>query len=221
MSCGSDLIDFTVKGPCLLGLFSPSSGGKTHTALELVRNRKLIFDTRPTKAYFVYANWQKAFSDLALKDPDVTFTTSIDSLNDPEVKDCLIVLDDQDLTTKGSKSQKVLKNFALRDSHHKSCVVIYMSHTLFHPALRLIQLQTQYLCVFRFARDVSSVSYLARQLAAGRTAFIVDAYRKAIESREQGAYLFININCKDSRAKFWLRNTILPSLDMLVFVPRD
>ena len=75
--------------------------------------------------------------------------------------------------------------------------------------------------MYRFARDLNCISYLARQIAPGRTKFLVDAYKKAVESKDQGAYLFINIHNKDSKAKFWLRNSIFPTLDTLVFVPRD
>ena len=105
--------------------------------------------------------------DLALKDPNVTFTTSINILEDPELKDCLIILDDQDLLGKNSKSQKILEDKALRRSHHQNLVCLYMCHNLFHPALRLIQLQTQYMCVFRFSWDLSSIQYLAKQIYPG------------------------------------------------------
>ena len=216
-----DVIDFTLKAPFLLGLYSPSGVGKTTTAIRLVKERHRIISPAPAKVYFIYAFWQPIFNQISLEDPDVTFTTSIESLNDCSVKDCLIILDDQDILSRNSKSQKVLQNFATRASHHTNSSVVYTSHSLFSPSLRLIQLNTQYFCVYKFARDLSAISHLSRQLSPGNSSYINSAYRRAVDSREQGAYLFINLHNRDGKARYWLRNNIFPDPETEVYLSRD
>ena len=113
------------------------------------------------------------------------------------MKDCLIFLDDQEILSRNSESQKVLQKFATRASHHTNSSVVYTSHSYFSQSLRLIQLNTQYFCVYKFARDRSAISHLSRQLPPGNSSCINSAYRRAVESRDQGAYVFINLYCRN------------------------
>ena len=214
-----DTIDFTLHSPCVLGLFSPSGLGKTTEIIRLIKERHRVISPPPKKVIFLYVYWQPAFNELAL-DPEVTFTTSLESLTDPSVRDCLIILDDQDILSRNSKSQKVLENFAIRGSHHQNCCVVYTSHVLFSPSLRVIQSNTQYFCVFKFARDLGSISYFARAITPGNTSYIKDAYKKAVESRNQGSYLFINLHPRDP-TNFRLRNNIFNDPQTEVYVAID
>lgn len=213
-----DVLNFQLKAPCLLNMIGPSGTGKTFMAVDLVKRRREIFDPPPQKVLYIYTHWQPIFDQLA-SDKEVTFSTSMKSIQDSGITDGVIVIDDQPIHDKKSESNKIMEELALHSSHHNRNVCIYFTYQIFNQALRLISLNSQYLMIFAFRRNKSSVSILARHIAPTKSKFLMDAYMKATENKPYG-YLFISVHPHDT-SQYWVRSTVFPvTSETLVFTER-
>ena len=73
--------------------------------------------------------------------------------------------------------------------------------------MRLISLNTHYLCLFRSARDQNSVENIGRQMFGKNYKYMVDAYRDAT-SKKYG-YLIVDAK-SDSDDRIRLRTQVIP-----------
>ena len=88
--------------------------------------------------------------------------------------------------------------------------MIILLQQAFNKYLREISLQAQYILLMDTPRDRSFIRTLSKQLVPGCTAFLSDAYIKAVTSREYGA-LFLDLHPKNKKNAAWVRSELLPS----------
>ena len=86
------------------------------------------------------------------------------------VKDDLMAETDEQVTTLFTKK-----------SHHRNTSVLYLVQKLFpkNKESRTISLNSQYMVVFKYPRDATQMSHLARQMYPGRTKFVQEAFKEA------------------------------------------
>ena len=215
-----DTIDFKLKAGSLHAIIGPSNSGKSTLALSLLKRRHEIFDIRIDRCYYINTHWQPAYQELALSDPNVIFSTSLETVKEQAVSNCIIVFDDvTSLKDKNSKANKFLEELALHGAHHRNITVIYFLFQLFHPALRTITLSTAYFTIFDFCRDRSSVAYFSRQICPSRSKFLTDAFLKAVEGRDFG-YLHINLH-PHHKTRYWVRSEIFPSENTEIYIAKE
>ena len=121
-----DTIDFKLKTGSLHAIIGPSNSGKSTLALSLLKRRHEIFDKRIDRCYYINTHWQPAYQELALSDPNVIFSTSLETVKEQAVSNCIIVFDDvTSLKDKNSKANKFLEELALHGAHHRNITVIF------------------------------------------------------------------------------------------------
>ena len=81
--------------------------------------------------------------------------------------------------------------------HHLSLSCIIVTQTLFSArskSMRTLSLNTQYLVVFKFNRDISQIMSLGHQVSPHRPSFLIKSYLQATENNF--AYLFIDFSSR-------------------------
>ena len=139
----------------------PSSAGKTHFLLSLIKHRHAMITPRIDRVVYCYKRYQKVFDDVIRQgDGGVEFVLGHEYKHDPK-QNTLLILDDMLLEA----SLPLAEIFTVR-VHHDNLSVIYVSHTLFYndPQFRLASLNTQYFILFRSPRGHGQVSHLAGQI---------------------------------------------------------
>ena len=106
--------------------------------------------------------------------------------------------------------------------HHLSLSCIIVTQTLFNTrskSMRTLSLNTQYLVVFKFNRDVSQIMALGHQVSPHRPSFLIKSYLEATE--DNFAYLFIDFSARQ-RPEVRYRSRIFPDeAPMIVFLQRS
>ena len=80
-----------------------------------------------------------------------------------------------------------------------------------------MNLNSQYLILFKNPRDAGQISYLARQMFPGKSKFLVDSFKDAT-SRPYG-YLFLDLKA-DTDDNLRVRANILPDKTYYVYLPK-
>ena len=97
--------------------------------------------------------------------------------------------------------------------------MIILLQQAFNKYLREISLQAQYILLMDTQRDRSIIAHLAKQLVPGCTAFLTDAYLKAVTNTEYGM-LFLDLHPKNKKNAAWVRSQLLPSESCRFFTPK-
>lgn len=204
-------LDFAIKYPCGLILCGPTMSGKTYLALDIIKNRNIIFNEKIDKVIYIYSEFQEIF--LKVNDPQVIFTNEVNNLENLIEGKTLILIDDM-LLELSSSHNKFITEFFIKKIHHRNVSMIIMLQNLYAKNLRTVSLNAQYLAFFRQVRDLSSISRLAAQISPRNINWVVEAYE--IATSKPNGYLFMDLHPSSSN-RFRLRSSILPTPDTLVF----
>lgn len=150
---------------------------------------------------------------LANEYPEVTFTPYYDESQ--FLPNSLIIMDDLSYRLSTDLKERVC-NLACNTVHHRSISLCLCMHEIFIKSLRLLFLNSNYLLLFNFPRDQSSISMLARQIAPKRAPYLTAAYQCA--TRSPFGYLFCDFNVLQNK-HFRFRSSIFDDEDTLVFAP--
>ena len=80
-----DNIDFKLKTGSLHAIVGGSNSGKSTLALSILKRRHEIFDKPIDTVYYINTHWQPAYQELAISDPNVIFSTSLETVQDHAV----------------------------------------------------------------------------------------------------------------------------------------
>ena len=124
----------------------------------------------------------------------------------------LLVLDDLMQECNENVSQIFTKG-----SHHKNISVICLTQNLFHASKhnRTMNLNCQYLVVFKNPRDKGQIMYLSRQMYPGKSQFLVEAFEDA--TTDPYGYLFLDLKA-DTDEAHRVRTNIFPGETNYVYV---
>ena len=105
-------------------------------------------------------------------------------------------------------------------SHHKCISVFFLNQNLFfrNKYIRDINLNTQYLILFKQRRDLSSIQALAKQIFPGQVANFLDIYKES--TLEQFSYLLIELHSANTY-RVLLRKNIFPGEIETVYIPSE
>jgi len=210
-----ELLDFSIPHPSTISIIAPTGSGKSHLALEIIRRRKEVFSENIENVTFVYSEMQPSFYDLQATDPNVRFTDSledIEQIHGPH----LVVVDDQQDTFSDKAKRDLITRFFIKLSHHRGISVILILQNAFVKALRDVNLNSQFLILFDFPRDRSTIKLIARQVCPGQTGFLSQAYNHAVANKEYG-YLCMDFHPAHKKYKYWVRSNVFPSSDCVVY----
>jgi hypothetical protein len=93
----------------------------------------------------------------------------------------LLIMDDQMAESKDDASN--FANIFTKGSHHRSITVVFLMQNLFEKggAMRTINLNSQYIVLFKNPRDKRQISVLAQQMEPRNSNFVRDSYLDATE----------------------------------------
>ena len=155
---------YCFKHPFSMIVAGPSRSGKTHWVIKLLIKKQRRIFPEPDQIVYCYAHWQKTYSILQRENPAVRWHEGLPStvfMNN--LTDTVVVVDD--LMSAGMKDPALMSMFT-EGSHHKNLSVIFLVQNLFHQGRqsRSINLNTQYLVLFKNPRDRQQIQTLARQM---------------------------------------------------------
>ena len=142
----------------------PSRSGKIHWVIDLLVNMETSIAPTPASITYCFTHWQEKYEYLEEKIPSVQFYQGLPSAEYFNTLSNEIVVFD-DLMDASMGNQNMMNMFTER-SHHQNISVILMMQNLFHqgPKSRSIQLNTQYMVLFKNARDHQQIKTLAMQM---------------------------------------------------------
>lgn len=180
----------------------PTGSGKTQFCKRLVENAQIVVDPPPHKIRWHYGVYQQAYNAMPR---NIIFR---EGLPDPKEFDgktpTLVVIDD--LMNEMNETVSLLFT---RESHHRNLSVIFITQNIFQDSKygRTVNLNSQYLVLFKNPRDVSQITYISRQMSPGKSSFVNEAFKDAT-ARPFG-YLFLDFKA-DTEDELRVRTNILP-----------
>jgi len=197
--------------PMNLIISGPTKSGKTRFTFQLIDESQLQITPPPEKILYCYGEHQPIFNDY----PQITFNEGLPDNKQFDGKyRTLLVLDD----LMKEAGDTVLDLFT-KLSHHRDVSVIFITQNLFFKSKqsRTMNLNTQYIVLFKNPRDALQVATLGRQMFPGHSNFLIEAFRDATE-RPHG-YLLIDLH-PNTLEKFRIRTNIFEGERQYVYVRR-
>lgn len=203
--------DIRLQCPFSLVIAGPSNSGKTFFVKMLLQNAGKLISKKIDNIVFIYSVWQPLYDDLLnMYDNNIKFIEGIPQTLDDDVlfpvnKTSLVIIDD--FMQDASNNKQIEKLFTVY-VHHKNLNVIYILQNLFFQgkSSRTINLNTNYLVVFRNSRDAAQISILAKQMYPNNSKFFMECYEDATGSPY--GYLLIDYKAKTPE-QYRLRTALL------------
>ena len=128
----------------------------------------------------------------------------------------VIVIDD--LMTEAAQNDQVQALFTR--GRHLNLSVIYLAQNMFHKGKhsRDMSLNTDYMVLFKNARDASQIMHLSRQMYPHNTKFLTWAFHDA--TKESYSYLFLDLK-PNTHESLRVRSNILNEQYQIVYVPKN
>ena len=193
--------------PSTILVAGPTGSGKTELVVNLIKNNQF---TKPIqRIYWLYSEWQPAYTRVHLFRPEIQFLNSLDE----QVYDSLdgnynnlVILDDA-MNKLGSTG--ILEKFFTEGSHHRNISIIYIVQNLFDKGKshRTVSLNSQYIFLFKNPRDSGQIASIGRQMFGTRYKILEKAYELA--TSKPFSYLLVDLR-QDTHDDYRLRSNICP-----------
>ena len=192
----------------------PTSSGISFFTFKLIKHAAELISPPPDDIVWCYGIYQNEFANVS----NVRFVEGVPDINDFDgSKRTLMVIDD----LMHEADARVAQIFT-RGSHHRNISVLFLTQNLFHSTKhsRTMNLNSQYIVMFKNPRDVGQVTYLGRQMFPRNGGqFLAEAFKDAT-SKPYG-YLFLDLKANTDE-QLRVRINILPSDTdpQYVYVPK-
>ena len=195
---------FVFRHPFTMLLAGPTSCGKTTWMKHLLQQAESMITPPPEKILWFYKRWQPAYTDLQETVPHIEFVQGIEQRT-PDGQPTLYIYDD--LMKDTTKNVDVCEMYT-EGSHHCNLSVICLLQNLYHHGKenRTINLNTQYIVLFKNPRDQQQVAHLARQMYPNNSQSFLDAFHYA--TKEPYGYLLVDLK-QDTADEDRLRTNII------------
>jgi hypothetical protein len=196
----------------------PTGCGKTDFIIKLNEKQNDIIVPNPTKIYYFYTIWQDKFNILKQKVPEIVFNEGFIDVADIDEKNTnLLILDD--LMRVATDNNNVMDIFT-KGSHHKNISVILITQNLFSKGryTRTLSLNSHYIVLFKNPRDVTQISFLARQMYPKKSKFLEDSYNDA--TKEPHGYLFIDLK-QSTPNEYRIQTNIFSTKDHYFYINKN
>ena len=206
--------DTRFQGPWTMQVVGGSGSGKSMFIKRLLDNANVMMNPPPDRILYCYSEWQDMFGEMK----NVEFYQGLsENLIKRENLHGHTVLVVDDLADEAD--EKLLEKIFTKYSHHRFISIILVLHSLFYPGLRnmrLISLNTQYLVIFKSARDQNSISIVARQMFGQDYKYVLQAYEDA--TKQKFGYLLIDSKVSDGLIR--LRSKIFPGEVTICYISK-
>lgn len=181
--------------------------GKTEFTKSVLRGVSEIIEPIPERIVWCYIKHQpELYRELMIINTTIEYVEGIpvdlDEMFNRKQKN-LIILDD--MMDEVAQDDRVSKLFTR--GRHDNLSVIFLTQNLFHKKQRNISLNSDYIVIFKNARDQSQIQHLAKQFMPGNTKFLMEAYKDA--TQRPHSYLLLDAT-PTTDDKYRIRSNILP-----------
>ena len=199
---------FQFKHPFTMLVVGPTSCGKTNWIQYLLNNIDVTIKPTPKNIIFFYKRWQPMYTQLSETISNIRFVEGLNIDETDSIENSLCIYDD--LMAQTSKNESICELFT-EGSHHKNVSVICLLQNLYNKGKenRTMNLNSQYLILFKNPRDLQQISVLARQMYPGKSQRFMDKFVEA--TTKPYGYLLVDLkqNTKDKdRLKPNVFNTV-------------
>lgn len=207
--------------PFSMGIFASRQSGKTVFTKNLLLNQERLIFPPFKKVIWVYKSWQDSLNELQQQNGGNFEIEFVDDLPNFEgmskQENTVIVIDD--LMSEASQNDQVQALFTR--GRHLNLSVIYLAQNLFHKGKhsRDMSLNTDYMVLFKNARDASQITHLSRQMYPANSKFLTWAFHDAT-SKEPYSYLFLDLK-PNTHESLRVRSNILNEQYQIVYVPKS
>lgn len=209
---------FPFEDHSTISIIGPSKVGKTFWLYQLLKNKRVMFPTPIEKIIYCYGAFQPMFEQMKNDIDKIIFHEGLlDNLKKfADGLHNLVVLDD--LQNDIISNPEALKLFT-QGSHHLNLTVIYISHNIYAQGRysKTINLNTQYLIIFKSFRDAQQIVTLNRQIFPHSGRALIEAYEDAIKTKY--GYIVVDLTAHGID-KFRLRTKIFPEETTIIYVPK-
>ena len=186
----NEFLGFKSPFSCLVS--GPSQSGKTYFVNQVLENHeRLITKFAELKVLWCYGI-ESEYIGKQLKNPSVfiKYHEGLPSDKDLEGVNTVVV---DDLLVETSKDES-MTNLFTRTVHHKNLNVFCLIQNIFFksPVIRNLNLNSNYIVLFRNVRDQTQLSVFARQFCPQNTQFFIDAFKDA--TKNAYGYLLIDLH---------------------------
>lgn len=177
-----------------------------------------MFTSPPAKVLYCYGIHQPLFDQMERELSFIEFHHGLPSEQQLKVlssqSHCnLVVLDD---LMESVTSSREMESLFVKGVHHRNLTVIYLNQNLYCKGKnsRTINVNTHVLVLMKNPRDTSQLQCLTRQAFAGKSKFIMDAFKDATSTAY--GYLIIDLS-PTAIDDYRVRTQVFPSEDTVVY----
>ena len=211
-------MEIALKHPFSMLVAGGRKTGKTEFTKSLLENSQLLIDPYPNRIVWCYTKHQPdLYKQLIAINSSIEYVhgipTDIDTMFNRNINN-LIVLDD--MMDEATQDVRISQLFSR--GRHDNLSVIYLTQNLFHKNQRSISLNSDYMVIFKNARDQSQIQHLAKQFIPNNSKFLVEAYRDATKNKPH-SYILLDLT-PTTDDKYRIRTNILPQeAPQYVYIP--
>ena len=206
--------------PFSMGVFASRQSGKTMFTKNLLLNQQRLIFPPFKKVMWIYKTWQDdIFNELQNQTLfEIEFLDDIPNFEAmTKQENTVIVIDDLMVEASGNSQIQAL----FTRGRHLNLSVIYLAQNLFHRGKhsRDMSLNTDYMVLFKNARDASQITHLSRQMYPSNSKFLTWAFHNAT-SKEPYSYLFLDLKPYTDES-LRVRANILNEQYQIVYIPKN
>ena len=191
-------MDISIKWPFKWTIVGSSGSGKTHFALEIIKNCEKIFDNPPNKLVLIYEEYQPIYDDFQKYIPTQIFQEkNVDleeiSLTQNSDDKLLILLDDLYFSNK----LDYISEFFLVKGRHRNISLIFLTQSIYNKSsLKNISRNSDHITLFKSIRLTEPHTFFS-QLRPGSSKVLKDIYEEATQKPHSYIDIDLSQTCPD------------------------
>lgn len=201
-------MEITLKHPFSMLVAGGRKAGKTEFTKALIRHSTQMIEPTPQRIIWCYTKHQQdLYEELKEINPQIEYIEGIPTNMEQmfnRLENNMIVLDD--MMDEATEDKRVSQLFTR--GRHDNLSVVFLTQNLFHKKQRCISLNSDYMVIFKNARDQSQIQHLAKQFIPTNTKFLMDAYKDATQKPYK--YIFLDLT-PSANDKYRIRANVLPN----------
>ena len=199
---------FVFKHPFTAVVAGPTMSGKSTWVKQLLVNAATMISPPPARILWLYKRWQPLYTEVQRVVPGIEFIEGIPSnMKENTFLDSrfptLVIIDD---LMKSATSDEDICDLYTEGAHHRNLSIVSIFQNNFYKAkgMRTMNLNCQYLVLFKNPRDIQQFSILARQMYGPNWKKVLDVYKEAV-SQPYG-HLLIDLKQNTPESKRLVQN---------------
>ena len=207
-------------------IYGATQSGKSHFVRSLLLNHEKMFTEKVNKIIYVYSIWHENFDEMQSYLGDmIEFVTHVPTKKElieiweKNKSHTILVLDVKMCSFDDAKIGAHIVDIVCVLSHHGniSCIITLQNMFCNNKAVKTVNLNAHYICLFRNNRSCRQVITLGSQIMPGNSEYFMSSYLQATE-RKYG-YLLIDLTLNTVK-NLQLRACLFPGDVTVCYLPK-